>query len=186
MRSEKTILSISSMVLLLAGVLAAQNTTTPPSNQQPSAAQQPYGTQQPSATEQQNPEQPNNNAGEQQGQTLIDPGVIYNAKRPGAWIGKTVTLKNVMVQDTNGTGNFWVGSDSHHRLLVVKPTSNLELHSLRVHKGDVVTVAGELQAASEVLADKTGAEKNSLHDAEKTSGVFLMANSVNISSSTAH
>ena len=187
MRPEKTILTISS-VLLLAGALAAQNTTPPANqqtpNQQPSAAQQPYGTQQPNATEQ-NREQANNNAGEQ-GQSLIDPGVIYNSRKPGEWIGKTVTLKNVMVQDTNDTGNFWVGSDNHHRLLIVKPTSNLELHSLRVHKGDVVTVTGDLQAASEVLADKTGAEKNSLHDAEKTSGVFLMANRVNISSSTAH
>lgn len=191
MRREKTILTLCSMVLLLAGVLAAQNTTTPPAdqqptNQQPNATQQPYGTQQPNSTQQQNPEQPSNSAGEQQGQTLIDPGVIYNARKPGEWIGKTVTLKNVMVQDTNDSGNFWVGSDHHHRLLIVKPTSNLELHSLRVHKGDVVTVSGDLQAASEVLADKTGAEKNSLHDAEKTSGVFLMANRVNISSSTAH
>jgi hypothetical protein len=195
MRPERTILTMSFM-MLLAGLLAAQNTTPPANqqspNQQPSANQQPYGTQQPStgqqpnATEQQNPEQPSNNAGEQQGQTLIDPGVIYNARKPGEWIGKTVTLKNVMVQDTNNSGNFWVGSDHHHRLLIVKPTSNLELHSLRVHKGDVVTITGELQAASEVLADKTGAEKNSLHDAEKTSGVFLMANRVSISSSTAH
>lgn len=199
MRPEKTILTICS-IMLLAGVLAAQNTTPPANqqspNQQPSATQQPYGTQQPNttqqpsgaqqpnATEQQNPG-PNNSASEQQGQTLIDPGVIYNARKPGEWIGKTVTLKNVMVQDTNDTGNFWVGSDKHHRLLIVKPTSNLELHSMRVHKGDLVTVTGELQAASEVLADKTGAEKNSLHDAEKTSGVFLMANRVNISSSTA-
>jgi hypothetical protein len=192
-------------MMLLAGVLAAQNTTPPANqqnpNQQPSANQQPYGTQQPSqqpgtqqpygtqqpnTTEQQNREQSNNSAGEQQGQTLIDPGVIYNSRKPGEWIGKMVTLKNVMVQDTNDSGNFWVGSDKHHRLLIVKPTSNLELHSLRVHKGDVVTVTGDLQAASEVLADKTGAEKNSLHDAEKTSGVFLMANRMNISSSTAH
>lgn len=191
MRPEKTILTVCSMVLLLAGVMAAQNTTTPPTNQQspnqePSATQQPYGTQQPNATQQQNPEQRYHNAGEQQGQTLIDPGVIYNSRKPGEWIGKTVTLKNVMVQDTNDSGNFWVGSDNHHRLLIVKPTSNLELHSLRVHKGDVVTITGNLQAASEVLADKTGAEKNSLHDAEKTSGVFLMADRVNISSSTAH
>lgn len=188
MRPEKTILTVCSM-MLLAGVLAAQNTTQPSNqqspNQQSNATQQPYDTQQPNATEQQNREEANNNAGEQ-GQTLIDPGVIYNSRRPGEWIGKTVTLKNVMVQDTNDTGNFWVGSDSQHRLLIVKPTSDLELHSLRVHKGDVVTVTGNLQAASEVLADKTGAEKNSLHDAEKTSGVFLMANRVNISSSTSH
>jgi len=194
MRPDKTILTMCSM-MLLAGVLAAQNTTPPAdqqtpnqqpnATQQPNGTQQPYGTQQPSATDQQNREQANNNAGEQ-GQTLIDPGVIYNARKPGEWIGKTVTLKNVMVQDTNDTENFWVGSDRHQRLLIVKPTSNLELHALRVLKGDVVTVTGDLQAASEVLADKTGAEKNSLHDAEKTSGVFLMANRVNISSSTAH
>src|SRR5690349_5389874 len=148
MRPDKTILTMCSM-MLLAGVLAAQNTTPPAdqqtpnqqpnATQQPNGTQQPYGTQQPNATDQQNREQANNNAGEQ-GQTLIDPGVIYNARKPGEWIGKTVTLKNVMVQDTNDTGNFWVGSDRHHRLLIVKPTSNLELHALRVHKGDVVTV----------------------------------------------
>lgn len=48
MRPEKTIVTMCSM-MLLAGVLAAQNTTPPANqqtpNQQPNATQQPYGTQ---------------------------------------------------------------------------------------------------------------------------------------------
>lgn len=179
MTFKKAILPLISTVLLVAGSLAAQNTT-------PSGQQSPN--QQPNTSDQQqmnNANQPSN-SNNQEPQELIDPGVIYNSKQAGTWIGKTVTLKNVMVQDTNKTGNFWVGSDSHHRLLIVKPTSNLELNALRVHKGDVVTITGEIQAAAEALADKTGAEKGSLHDAEHSSGVFLMANNVNIKSSTRH
>jgi hypothetical protein len=59
-----------------------------------------------------------------QTQELVDPGVIYNDKNPGDWVGKSVTLKNVMVQDTNKGESFWVGSDNHHRLLVVKSDEN--------------------------------------------------------------
>jgi hypothetical protein len=171
MRLLKMILPLS-VVLLLAGVLAAQN-PMPPANQQ-------------SPDQQSNAAGQQNNGADQSPQTLIDPGDIYNAKKPGTWIGKTVTLKNVMVQDTNNSGNFWVGSDKHHRLLVVKPTSNLDMHAMRVKKGDLVTVTGEIQPASDALADKTGAEKNSMHDAENSSGVFLEANSLNIASSTGH
>src|SRR5581483_5351907 len=177
MTSTKALVPLSLALLLGAGSLVAQS-TAPSSQQAPD--------QQPSTSDQQqmnNPNQPSN-SNNQEPQTLIDPGVIYNSKQAGTWIGKTVTLKNVMVQDTNKTGNFWVGSDNHHRLLIVKPTSDLELNALRVRKGDVVTVTGEIQAAAEALADKTGAEKGSLHDAEHSSGVFLMANSVRIASST--
>ena len=48
---------------------------------------------------------------------LTDPGLIYNDKQPTRWVGQAVTLKNVTVQDTNDSGNFWVGSDGGHRLL---------------------------------------------------------------------
>ncbi len=175
----KVILSLVSALLLSAGALLAQS-TTPPAQQSPD--------QQPTTSDQQqmnNPNQPSNSTN-QEPQTLIDPGVIYNSKQAGTWIGKSVTLKNVTVEDTNKSGNFWVGSDGHHRLLIVKPTSNLELNALRVHKGDIVTITGQIEAAAEALSDKTGAEKGSLHDAESTSGVFLLANSVHIASSTRH
>ncbi len=166
----KTFLPLISVLLLLAAVMNAQS-TTPSSNQQM-------------------PNEQMNNAGQQdnsgQPQTLIDPGVIYNSKDAGTWVGKTVTLKNVTVQDTNNGGNFWVGSDGHHRLLVVKPTSNLDLHALRVHKGDIVTVTGQIEAASEAEAQKTGAEKGSMKDAENSSGVCLIAHQINIASSTQH
>ena len=177
MRSNKAVLPLGFLVLLLAGVLAAQN-PMPPATQSPATQQSPD--QQPNATGEPN------NAGAESAQTLIDPGVIYNAQKPGTWIGKTVTLKNVMVQDTNDSGNFWVGSDKHHRLLIVKPTSNLDMHSMRVKKGDVVTVTGQIQPASDALADKTGAEKNSMHSAEHTSGVFLEASTLNVASATSH
>jgi hypothetical protein len=174
MSSNKFLVSLC-LALLCAGSLLAQSTT-------PSGQQSPD--QQPSTSDQQQMNNSNQNSNATNPQELIDPGVIYNSKQAGTWIGKTVTLKNVTVQDTNKSGNFWVGSDNHHRLLIVKPTSNLELNALRVRKGDVVTVTGEIQAAAEALSDKTGAEKGSLHDAESSSGVFLLANNVHIASST--
>ena len=166
----KTFLPLISLVLLLVSAMSAQS-TAPSSNQQM-------------------PDQQMNNAGQQdnsgQPQTLIDPGVIYNTKEAGTWVGKMVTLKNVTVQDTNKDGNFWVGSDGHHRLLVVKPTSNLDMHAMRTKKGDIVTVTGQIEAASEAQAQKTGSEKGSMKDAENSSGVFLIANQINIASSTQH
>jgi hypothetical protein len=162
----------------LTGIMAAQSTMPNQNNSAPS---------QETATPEQNQgnmgEQGNNTAEPQQ---LIDPGVIYNAKSPGTWVGKSVTLKNVTVQDTNDSGNFWVGSDGHHRLLVVKSSSNLDLHALRLRKGDIVTVTGVIDAASDAMSQKTGAEKGSMRNAEKSSGVFLLANNVQIKSSTEH
>jgi len=119
-----------------------------------------------------------------QNQVLVDPGVIYNDKQPANWVGKTVTLKNVMVQDTNNSGNFWVGFDNSHRLLVVKPENNPTLSAMRLHKGDVVTISGTIRPASNYEAGKTGAEKGSMHDAEKSSGIFLMADQMSVASST--
>jgi len=155
---NQSVFALFCTVLFLSAVMAAQNST--PANKENSS----------------------NAAG--QHQVLIDPGVIYNAKSPTGWVGKTVTLKNVTVEDTNNSGNFWVGSDSHHRLLVVKPTSNLDLNALRTHKGDIVTVTGIVKPAGQYLAQKTGAEKNSMNDARNSSGVFLLASNVDIESAT--
>src|SRR5205814_8945504 len=116
-------------------------------------------------------------------QALTDPGQIYNDKTPASWTGKSVTFKNVSVQDTNDDGNFWVGADSDHRLLVVKSENDPNLKAMRFHKGDVVTISGVVQAASKPMAQKTGAHSGSMLDAMKSSGVFLLANNISIASS---
>lgn len=116
-------------------------------------------------------------------QTLTDPGQIYNDKNPGSWIGKSVTLNNVSVQDTNNDGNFWVGADSDHRLLVVKSDNNPNLKAMRFHEGDVVTISGIVQAASKPIAEKIGASVGSMTDAMKTSGLFLSATNISVASS---
>jgi hypothetical protein len=134
------------------------------------------------------PAQSNQSTNEQnkQGQTLVDPGQIYNDRNPTSWVGKSVTLKNVTVQDTNDSGNFWVGSDSDHRLLVIKPSpaQDANVSALKFHKGDIVTISGVVQAASDYLASQTSADKGSMEDAKDSSGVFLMAKDISISSST--
>ena len=117
------------------------------------------------------------------GEILVDPAKIYN-KDPMAWVGKKVVLQNVTVQDTNDSGNFWVGSDNDHRLLVVKQSNNDNLKAMTVHKGDVVTIAGTVDAASRYMAQETTASGGSMHDAQKTTGVFLLANDINVASST--
>jgi len=119
-----------------------------------------------------------------QPEVLIDPAKIYNDNRPISWVGKPVVLQNVMIQDTNDTGNFWVGSDGHHRLLVVKQDSNANLKAMRFHKGDIVTISGTVQPASKYMAQATTETDGSMHDAEKSSGVFLLADNVTVASST--
>jgi hypothetical protein len=119
-----------------------------------------------------------------QPEVLIDPAKIYNDKQPISWVGKPVVLQNVMIQDTNDTGNFWVGSDGHHRLLIVKQDSNPNLKAMRFHKGDIVTVTGTVQPASKYMAQATTESDGSMHDAEKSSGVFLLADNVTVASST--
>lgn len=114
---------------------------------------------------------------------LVDPGRIYNAKTPTDWVGKSVVLQNVMVQDTNDDGNFWVGSDDDHRLLIVK-AEQPNLTALKFNKGDVVTVMGVVQPASRYMAEQTTASKGSMEDATDTSGVVLLANDISIVSST--
>ena len=160
MRIHRYALLIALLAGLLPAMLSAQNTQMPDEN--------------------------SSSANNGQNQVLVDPGVIYNNKHTDDWVGKTVTLKNVMVQDTNKTGNFWVGSDSHHRLLVTKPEDNANIKAMKFHKGDVVTITGTIQPASKYEASHTGAEKGSMHDAENSSGVFLAANDISISSSTQH
>jgi hypothetical protein len=115
--------------------------------------------------------------------TLVDPAKIYS-EQPMSWVGKSVTLQNVTVQDTNDAGSFWVGTDNDHRLLIVREKGNDNLKSMKVHKRDVVTVSGTVEAASRYLAKETSAESGSMHDAEKTSGVFVLANSLTVDSST--
>jgi hypothetical protein len=117
---------------------------------------------------------------------VVEPGKIYNDRQPTRWMGKSLTLQDVTVQDTNATRNFWVGSDEHHRLLVVKPESIPSLNAMRLHKGDIVTIAGVVRPASDYMSTKTGAEKGSMDDAKNSSGVFLMAYKVTIISSTQH
>lgn len=114
---------------------------------------------------------------------LVDPAKIYN-ESPMSWVGKSVVLKNVTVEDTNNSGNFWVGTDNDHRLLIVKKEGNDNLKAMTVHKGDVITIAGVVQAASRYKADQTTARSGSMHDAEKTSGVFLLADKLHVDSST--
>lgn len=160
MRIHRYTLLLALVAGLLPATLSAQNTQMPDDNSNP-------------VTNDQN-------------QVLVDPGVIYNNKHSENWVGKTVTLKNVMIQDTNKTGDFWVGSDSHHRLLVTKPEDNANIKAMKFHKGDVVTISGTIQPASKYEARETGAEKGTMHDAENSSGVFLAANDISITSSTQH
>ncbi len=120
------------------------------------------------------------------GGDILDPGLIYAAKSPDQWVGKTVTLRNVAIQDTNNDGNFWVGRDGHHRLLIVKQDNNPNLTALHVRKGDVVTVTGTVQPASKYQSNVTSSSKGSMHDAEKSSGLFVMAESISISSANQH
>ena len=174
MRIQKLLVLFAGLLLMLPVGLLAQNMPASQDNQNmPSNSQSNMGN---------NSQQ--NTANNSEPQQLIDPAVIYNDKNPGSWVGKNVELKNVMVQDTNKGGNFWVGQDSHHRILVVKEESNPNVKALQVHKGDIVTVTGTVQPASMYAARETGAHKGSMNDAESSSGVFLQANDLSIASST--
>ncbi len=115
-------------------------------------------------------------------QEITDLGMIENSKSASDWVGKSVTLRNAAVQDTNNDGNFWVGRDGGHRILIVKPENNPTASAIRVHKGDVVTVSGVVQPASKYQATVSSASKGSMHDAEKTSGVFVMADNIQVDS----
>jgi hypothetical protein len=165
-------------------------TTVPNSDQPAAGTSQPQATTPGSAAPQETPAGqpassiPGTVASTGRPEVLIDPGKIYNDKQPTSWVGKPVVLQNVMIQDTNDSGNFWVGSDSDHRLLVVKQDSNPNLKAMRFHKGDVVTIQGSVQPASKYMAKETSEHAGDMHDAEKSSGVFLLADNVTVSSST--
>lgn len=118
-------------------------------------------------------------------EVLVDPGKIYN-QDPTSWVGKRVTLQNVMVQDADKAGNFWVGSDNHHRLFVVKNKSNPNLAAKEFHKGDIVTITGVIHPAGDVEAQETDASSGKMSKARHSSGVFLLAEDVDIASSTQH
>lgn len=178
MRSQRLLVLLAGLLLMLPVGLLAQNTPASQDNQNMPQNSPNNGQGDMSNYGRQNM----GNNGEPQ--ELIDPGVIYNDKNPGSWVGKTVTLKNVMVQDTNKGGNFWVGQNGHHRILVVKPEDNPNAKALQVHKGDIVTVTGTVQPASKYEAKETGARKGSMQDAESSSGVFLQASNLSVSSST--
>ncbi len=173
MRIQKSLVLFAALLLMVPVSLLAQNLPASQDNQSMPNSQSNMGN---------NSQQ--NTANNSEPQRLIDPAVIYNDKNPGSWVGKNVELKNVMVQDTNKGGNFWVGQDSHHRILVVKADSNPNMRALQVHKGDIVTVTGTVQPASMYAARETGTHKNSMNDAENSSGVFLQANDLSIASST--
>ena len=151
--------------------------TTSPTNQQPDQNNMPGS--------QRNPAQENQSQYNGQPIVLIDPGKIYN-QDPTSWVGKKVELKNVMVEDADKAGNFWVGSDKSHRLLIVKSKNNPNLEAKEFHKGDIVTIDGTIHPAGEMEAQETNASTGKMNKARKTSGVFLLADDVNIASSTQH
>lgn len=162
---------------LLSGISAvAQNQDQNGSQPTPPASQQP---DQGSMAGQEN----QNSA--QQPIVLVDPGKIYN-KDPTAWVGKKVILQNVMVQDADKAGNFWIGSDKGHRLLIVKSKDNPNLLAKIFHKGDIVTIDGTIHPAGDIEAQETNASNSKMKKARDSSGVFLLAQDVNIGSSTQH
>jgi hypothetical protein len=168
-RTKISLLAIAAMFCFsLCTSALAQSTSGDQGAMEPNANQSPS---QNTATDQQSPIE------------LVDPGKIYN-ENPMGWVGKSVVLKNVTVQDTNKSGNFWVGLDNDHRLLVVKAQGNDNLKAMTLHKGDVITVSGTVQAASRYMGQTSSAEMGSMQDAQKSSGVFLMATDVNVNSST--
>jgi hypothetical protein len=89
-----------------------------------------------------------------------------------------VTLTNVTVQDTTQTGNFWVGTDDAHRILIVKPESDENLRSIQVQKGETVTISGTVRPANDFMASMTGTDRAMMGNAKSTSGVFVLADKV--------
>ncbi|HZP61981.1 MAG TPA: hypothetical protein VFB28_01095 [Terriglobales bacterium] len=163
------------VALLLGTVAVAQMGTDPNASQNANGTQnnQPYNA---------------NNAGQNsngQPTVLVDPGKIYN-QDPTGWVGKRVVLQNVMVEDADKAGNFWVGSDKNHRLLIVKSKNNPNLSAKMFHKGDIVTITGTIHPAGDAEAQETDASSGKMKKARESSGVFLLADDVDIASSTQH
>jgi len=151
--------------------------TASPANQQPDQNNM-------SASES-NSAQENQNQNNGEPVVLVDPGKIYN-QDPTSWVGKQVVLQNVMVEDADKAGNFWVGSDKNHRLLIVKSKDNPNLIAKEFHKGDIVTITGTIHPAGEIEAQETNASSGKMKKARESSGVFLQADDVDIASSTQH
>jgi len=168
---------------LLLGPAAIAQSSNPQDQSSPQTASPSYGAQQ--STQPQNTTGQDNSASNQEPVTLVDPGKIYN-QDPTNWVGKRVTLQNVMVQDADKAGNFWVGSDKGHRLLIVKSKSDPNLAAKEFHKGDIVTITGTIHPAGEAEAQETDASNGKMKKARNTSGVFLLADDVDIASSTQH
>jgi hypothetical protein len=173
------------LVAVLFGAMAVAQTenpqnapqTTSPANQQPDQNNMPASQ---NSSAQENPSQNND-----QPVVLVDPGKIYN-QDPTSWVGKKVELQNVMVEDADKAGNFWVGSDKGHRLLIVKSRNNPNLLAKEFHKGDIVTIDGTIHPAGDVETQETNVSNGKMKSARKTSGVFLLADEVDIASSTQH
>lgn len=180
--SCRTFFSALLAIGLLFGIQAiAQNQSTPEQN---GSQATPPANQQPAQGNMAAPDQETQNT-DQQSVVLVDPGKIYN-QDPTSCVGKRVTLQNVMVQDADKAGNFWVGSDKNHRLLVVKSKDNPNLLAKIFHKGDIVTIDGTIHPAGDIEAQETDASNGKMKKARQTSGVFLLARDVNIASSTQH
>jgi hypothetical protein len=171
------------MGLLFGTVAVAQMGSTQDQNAPQTASPANQQTEPNNMPSQNNSAQENQNNG--QPIVLVDPGKIYN-EDPTSWVGKKVVLQNVMVEDADKAGNFWVGSDKNHRLLVVKSKNDPNLMAKEFHKGDIVTVQGTIHPAGETEAQETNASNGKMKKARSTSGVFLLADDVNIASSTQH
>src|SRR3954452_3391638 len=195
MRKVSGSLALLLGVGMLTGAAMAQDTSSSGSATTPSAAQtgqsttapgttSPSSSTTPGATTQSTPDttagQSTTPGSTGETQVLIDPGKIYNDKTPTEWVGKSVQLQNVMVTDTNDSGNFWVGVGGKQRLLIVKRPDDPNEQALRIHKGDIVNITGVVEPATDEWAQKTKAEMGSIHDAHGGAGVFLFASNVSI------
>jgi hypothetical protein len=173
---------------LLIGTASFAQTSNPQNPDMPQTTQPTTGNNQAMTQDNGSAAQNNSIPGEQstgEPTVLVDPGKIYN-EDPTHWVGKRVVLQNVMVEDADKNGNFWVGSDKHHRLFVVKGKDNPNLTAKEFHKGDIVTIDGTIHPAGDYEAQETNASNGKMKKARETSGVFLLANDVNIASSTQH
>ena len=172
------------VVLALAAMAVAQTDTSQPPNSPPATTNDNNGM---NGQNNMPASQANSNDTMQNNEpiVLVDPGKIYN-QDPTSWVGKRVELQNVMVEDADKAGNFWVGRDNDHRLLVVKDKSNPDLNAKEFHKGDIVTIDGTIHPAGEVEAQEMDTQHGNMKKARHSSGVFLLADDVKIASSTEH
>jgi outer membrane biosynthesis protein TonB len=156
------------------------NQATPDQNQQPPNQNPPSQNQPPENNNAASPTQPSASTSPtatSEGANT-DASEILSGGNSEKWLGKPVTLTNVTVQDTTETGNFWVGTDDAHRILIVKPASDANLRSIQVQKGETVTISGTVRPADDFMASMTGTDKTVMSNAKSASGVFLLAEKV--------